>query len=46
MSPSAQRTYEQLKGIIEDEKHTDRGARVVQVQGEDGEEVLDPANTS
>jgi hypothetical protein len=46
MSPSAQLTSEQLKETIEEEKNTDHDARVVQEQVEDGEEVLDPANTS
>jgi len=46
MSPSAQHSSEQLKEIIEDEKNTDKGAREVQEQVEDGEEVLVPANTS
>jgi hypothetical protein len=46
MSPSAQLTSEQLKEIIEDEKKTDQGSREVQEQVEDGEEVLDPDNTS
>jgi hypothetical protein len=46
MSPSAQLTSEQLKEIIEDEKKTDQGSRDVQEQVEDGEEVLDPDNTS
>jgi hypothetical protein len=46
MSPSAQRTSEQLKEIIDDEIKTDQGARQVQEQVEDGEEVLDPENTS
>ena len=46
MSPSAQLTSEQLKEIIEDEKKTDQSAREVQEQVEDGEEVLDPDNTS
>jgi len=46
MSPSAQLTSEQLKEIIEDEKMTDQGARKVQKQVEDGEEVLDPDNAS
>jgi len=45
MSTSAQLTSEQLKEIIQDEKNTDKGAREVQEQAEDGEEVLDPANT-
>ena len=46
MSPSAQLTFEQLEEIIEDKKNTDKGAREVQKQVEDNEEVLDPANTS
>jgi len=46
MSPSAQLSSEQLEEILEDEKNTDKGAREVQEQVEDGEEVLDPANTS
>jgi hypothetical protein len=46
MSPSAQLTSEQLKEIIEDKKKTNQGAREVQEQVEDGEEVLDPENTS
>jgi len=46
MSPSAQLTSEQLKEIIEDEKRTDQGAREVQEQVEDGEEVLNPDNAS
>jgi hypothetical protein len=46
MSPSAQLTLEQLKKIIEDKKKTDQGSREVQEQVEDGEEVLDPDNTS
>jgi len=46
MSPSAQLTSEQQTEIIEDEKNTDKGAREVQEQVEDGEEVLDPENTS
>jgi len=45
-SPSAKLTSEQLNDIIKDEMNTDKGAREVQVQVEDGEEVLDPANTS
>jgi uncharacterized protein YdeI (YjbR/CyaY-like superfamily) len=45
VSPSAQLTSEQLKEIIEDEKMTDQGAREVQEQVEDGDEVLDPENT-
>jgi len=46
MSLSAQLTSEQLKVIIEDEKNTDKGVREVQEQLEDGEEVLEPENTS
>jgi uncharacterized protein YdeI (YjbR/CyaY-like superfamily) len=46
MNPSAQLTSHQLTEIIEDEKNTDQGAREVQQHVEDGEEVLDPANTS
>ena len=46
MSPSAQLTLEQLKEIIENEKKTDQGSRVVQEQVEDGKEVPDPDNTS
>ena len=46
MSPSAPLTLEQLKEIIEDEKKADQSAREVQEQVEDGEEVLDPDNTS
>ena len=46
MSLSAQLTSKQLKEIIEDEKNTDKSAREVQEQVEDGEEVLDPENTS
>jgi len=46
MTPSAQLTSKQLKEIIEDENNTDKGAREVQEQVEDGEEVPDPANTS
>jgi len=46
MSLSAQRTSEQQTGIIEDEKNMDKSAREVQGQVEDGEEVLDPENTS
>jgi len=41
MSP-AQLTSEQLKEIIEDEMKTNQGARLVQEQVEDGQEVLDP----
>jgi len=46
MSPSAQRTMEQLKEIIENEKNTENGALEDQDQVVDGEKVLDPANTS
>jgi len=46
MCPSAQLTSKQLQEIIEDEKNTDKGSREVQEQLEDGEEVLDPGNTS
>jgi len=46
MSLSAQLTSEQLKEIIEDEKNTDKSAREIQEQVEDGEEVLAPENTS
>jgi len=46
MSPSSQVTSEQLKHIIEDGKNRDKDASEVQEQVEDGEEVLDPANTS
>jgi len=46
MGTSARLTSEQLKGIIKDEKKTDQSAREVQEQVEDGEEVLDPTNTS
>jgi len=42
MSPSPQLTSEQQKGIIQDEKTTDKGAREVQEEVEDAEEVLDP----
>jgi hypothetical protein len=45
MSPSAQRTSGQLKEIIEDNRNTGKGAREVQEQVEDGEEILNPANT-
>jgi hypothetical protein len=44
MSQSAQLTSEQLKEIIEDEKKTNKGSRVVQEQV-DGEEDIDPDNT-
>jgi len=46
MSLSTQLTSEGLKEIIEDEKNTDKCARIVQEQVEDGEEVLDPENKS
>jgi hypothetical protein len=46
MSLSAQLTSKQLNEIIEDEPNTDKSARHVQEQVEDGEEVLDPKNTS
>jgi len=46
MSPSAQLTLEELKEIIGDQKNTGKGARQIQEQVEDGEEVLDPENTS
>jgi len=45
MIPSAQLTSEQLKEIIDDEKKTNEGAREV-LEQVDGEEVLDPDNTS
>jgi hypothetical protein len=43
---SAQHLSKQLKEIIEDEKNTDNRAREVQEQVEDGEEVVNPENTS
>jgi hypothetical protein len=46
MSPSAQLILEQLKEIIEDEKKNNASAREDQKQVEDGEEVLNPHNTS
>jgi len=46
MIPSAHLTSEQLQEIIEYEKNTDNGAREVQEQVQDSEEVLDPADTS
>jgi len=46
MSLCAQLPSRQLKEIIEDEKDTDRSAREVQERVENGEEVLDPENTS
>jgi hypothetical protein len=45
MSLSAQLTSEQLNEIIEDEKNPDNSAWEVQEQVDDGEEVLDPANS-
>jgi len=46
MSSSALLPSEQLTEIIEDQKNTDKSAREVQEHVEDGEEVLDPENTS
>ena len=46
MSLSAQLTSKQLKEIIEDKRNMDKSAREVQERAEDGEEVLDPENTS
>jgi hypothetical protein len=46
MNPSAQLTLEQLKEMFEDEKKTDKSASQEQEQVEDGEEFLDPENTS
>jgi hypothetical protein len=46
MGPSAQMTSELLKVIIEDKKNTDQAAREVYEQVEDGEKILDAANTS
>jgi len=46
MSLSAQLTSEQLKEIIEDERNTDKSAREVPEQVEDGGEIIDPENTS
>jgi len=46
MSPSAQFTSEQVKEIIEDKKTTDQGAREVQDQVQNGEELLNPDNSS
>ena len=46
MRPSAQLRSDQLKEIIEDEMKTDQGASEIQVQVEDGKEVLYPENTS
>jgi len=46
MSQSAQLTSGQLNEMIEDEKKTDKGAREIQNQVEDGEEVLVPCISS
>jgi hypothetical protein len=46
MGPSAQLTSVQLKEINADDKNTDKCAREVKEQVEDGEEILDPANSS
>jgi hypothetical protein len=46
MRPSVQLILGQLKDNIEDVKKTDQIAREVQEQVDDGEEVLDPDNTS
>ena len=46
MSPSAQLTSEQLKVILEDENITDKGAREVQQQVEESDEVFHAANFS
>jgi len=46
MSLTVQLVSEQLKDIIEDDKNTDKSGREVQEQVEDGEEVLDPDNSS
>ena len=46
MSPLAQHISEQLKEIIHGEIKTIQGAWEVQEQVEDGEEDLDPENTS
>ena len=46
MSPSAQLTSEQLKEIIENKTKTNKSAREVQEEVEDGEEVLNPDSTS
>jgi hypothetical protein len=45
MNPSAQLTLERQKEIIEDKRKTYQGSTEVQEQV-DGEEVLDPDNTS
>jgi hypothetical protein len=46
MRPSVQLTLGQLKDNIEHVKKTDQSAWEVQEQVEDGEEVLNPDNTS
>jgi len=46
MSLSAQLTSQQLKEIIEVKKIMEKSAREIQEQVPDGEEVLDPENTS
>jgi hypothetical protein len=46
MNLSAQHISQQPKDIIVDKMNTDNGARVVQEEVEDGEEVHDPANTN
>jgi len=46
MSPYAQHTLELLKEINEYQQTTDKGAGEIQEPLEDGEEVLDPDNTS
>jgi len=46
MSLSPQLISEQVKEIVEDEKNTDKSESEVQEQLEDGEEVLNPENTS
>jgi hypothetical protein len=46
MNLSAQHISQQPKDIIVDKKNTDNGARVVQEEVENGEEVHDPANTN
>jgi len=46
MSPSAKLPSEQLKETIDYDMNIDIAARKVQEQVEDGEKVLDPANSS
>lgn len=46
MRPSAQLILEQLEEIIEDLKNTDKGAREIDKQVADGEEVLNLENIS